>query len=138
MMEHNSEIKIEGGCLCKRLRYSISAMPFDADNCHCRLCQKSTGTVMASWMDFRIEQVSWLSSTPKEYASSETTRRGFCPNCGTSISFRDIDHPQYYTLSIASLDDPNLVAPQYHLHTSSQLKWLDIKDNTPRYTGSRS
>ncbi|ACA84992.1 GFA family protein [Shewanella woodyi] len=139
IMEQDSEVIIEGGCLCRSLRYSITAMPFDADHCHCSLCQKSTGAVVASWMDFRIEQVNWLSSsTPKEYASSETTRRGFCPNCGTSISFRDIGHPQYYTLSIASLDDPNLVAPQYHIHTSNQLRWLNIKDNAPRYTSSRS
>ena len=132
------ETEMQGGCLCGALRYSVSAMPFDADHCHCRMCQKSTGAVIGSWMDFLIEQVTWLCGKPSEYASSDTTRRGFCSTCGTSISFRDTGHPTYYTLSIASLDNPNLVAVKYHIHTDSQVKWLTIEDSIPRYSGSRS
>ncbi|MBE7216803.1 GFA family protein [Shewanella benthica] len=132
------ETEIQGGCLCGALRYSVSEMPFDSDHCHCRMCQKSTGAVVGSWMDFLVEQVTWLCGKPSEYASSDTTRRGFCSTCGTSISFRDTGHPTYYTLSIASLDDPNLVAVKYHIHTDNQLKWLTIEDDLPRYSGSRS
>ncbi|MBL4814363.1 MAG: GFA family protein [Shewanella sp.] len=131
------DTEMQGGCLCGALRYSVSAMPFDSDHCHCRMCQKSTGAVVGSWMDFLVDQVTWLCGKPREYASSDTTRRGFCSTCGTSISFRDTGHPTYYTLSIASLDDPNLVPVKYHIHTDSQLKWLIIEDDLPRYNGSR-
>jgi len=130
-------VAMEGGCLCGALRYRLTAMPFDADHCHCRMCKKSTGAVVGSWMDFLAEQVIWLSGKPTEYASSETTRRGFCSSCGTSISFRDTGYPKYYTLSIASLDNPNLVPVKYHIHTSSQVEWLCIKDDTPKYRGTR-
>jgi len=135
--EKAEPVIMEGGCLCGALRYEVTAKPFDADHCHCRMCQKSTGAVMGSWMDFLVEQVIWLSGKPAEYASSDTTRRGFCSTCGSSISFRDTGYPQYYSLSIASLDDPNLVPVKYHIHTSSQLKWLHIEDNVPKYPNSR-
>lgn len=92
----------------------------------------------ACWMDFKAEQVSWFKGTPKEYASSDTIRRGFCEQCGTSISYRSTQYPDYYTLSTASLDNPNSVPPRYHIYTASQPDWLDICDDLPKYRFSRS
>ncbi|QDF74181.1 MULTISPECIES: GFA family protein [Shewanella] len=129
---------LSGGCLCGALRYRVSAEPFDSDYCHCSQCRKSTGAMAACWMDFKTEQVNWLKGTPKEFASSDTIRRGFCDQCGTSISYRSLDYPDYYTLSIASLDNPNAVAPRYHIHTDQQPDWLIISDNLPKYRQSRS
>ncbi|MCG9755440.1 GFA family protein [Shewanella insulae] len=130
--------QLQGGCLCGALRYKVSAPPFDSDYCHCHQCQKSTGAMAACWMDFKADQVSWLQGTPKEYASSDTIRRGFCQQCGTSISYRSTDYPDYYTLSIASLDDANAVAPRYHIYTDKQPDWLKIADDLPKYRQSRS
>ncbi|MCG9712911.1 GFA family protein [Shewanella insulae] len=130
--------QLQGGCLCGALRYKVSAAPFDSDYCHCSQCQKSTGAMAACWMDFKADQVSWLQGTPKEYASSDTIRRGFCQQCGTSISYRSTDYPDYYTLSIASLDDANAVAPRYHIYTDKQPDWLKIADDLPKYRQSRS
>ncbi|QYJ94387.1 GFA family protein [Shewanella spartinae] len=129
---------LQGGCLCGALRYKVSAQPFDSDYCHCSQCQKSTGAMAACWMDFKAEQVTWLQGAPKEYASSDTIRRGFCQQCGTSISYRSTDYPDYYTLSIASLDDTNAVAPRYHIYTDNQPDWLKIADDLPKYRQSRS
>jgi hypothetical protein len=129
----NDKINMEGGCLCGDIRYRIKGTPFDADHCHCRICQKMTGAVMASWMDFKVEQLTWVSGNPAEYESSKHVRRGFCSKCGTSLSFRDIRHPDYFTLTIASLDNPNQVKPNYHIHTDSQVEWLTIVDDCKRY-----
>ncbi|MBY5991330.1 GFA family protein [Ferrimonas balearica] len=129
---------MEGGCLCGAIRYRLLARPFDADYCHCRQCQKATGAPVGTWMDFKTEQVQWLNETPKEFASSDAIRRGFCPQCGTSLSYRHTDYPQYLTLSIPTLDAPQAVAPNYHIHTASQLPWLELSDPCPRYPGDRS
>ncbi|MEM7126590.1 MAG: GFA family protein [Chloroflexota bacterium] len=129
----NDETKLEGGCLCGAVRYAVSALPFAAEYCHCRMCQKSTGAVVVTWMDFRTEQLIWTKGAPIEYESSEHARRGFCSTCGSTLSFRDTRHPDYITLSIASLDDPNRVQPTYHIYTDSQVKWLNIDDNCKRF-----
>ncbi|MGI2148842.1 GFA family protein [Shewanella baltica] len=73
-----------------------------------------------------------------EFASSELIRRGFCDKCGTSLTYRHIQYPDYSTLSIASLDDANQVQPKYHIYTESQLNWLVIEDNCQRYLQGRS
>lgn len=126
-----------GGCLCGAVRYVAKAPPFAAEYCHCRMCQKGVGSVVVSWMDFKVDQVSWRFDPPTEYLSSETGRRGFCPTCGSTISYRDTRYPDYLTLTIASLDNPNLVTPTYHIYTDSQPDWFKIDDHHPRYPQSR-
>jgi hypothetical protein len=97
------------------------------------MCQKSAGAVFVNWMDFRAEQVTWTSAKPSEFESSETVRRGFCAECGSTLSFRDTRYPEYMTLTIATLDDPNLVKPTRHIYTDSQVKWLTIDDDCIRF-----
>lgn len=129
---------LTGGCLCGAVKYDIDGSPFDADYCHCNICRKNVGAFAVCWMDFRVEQISWISGKPKEFNSSETIRRGFCEQCGTSLSYRSTEYPGYCSLTIASLDNPNQVTPNYHIYTEDQVKWLKIEDNCQRYPKSRS
>lgn len=130
-----SEVKqYTGGCLCGALRYTASAAPFAVDYCHCRMCQRSTGSVVGVWMDFKAQQVEWQGRAAlQEYASSEFARRGFCATCGSTLSFRDTRHEAYISLAITSLDEPQRVAPTYHIYTDSQLSWLKLSDDCRRY-----
>ncbi|MGI3004914.1 GFA family protein [Shewanella algae] len=130
--------ELQGGCLCGAIRYRLEGEPFDADHCYCSQCRKSTGAVVGSWMDFRLEQLTWQGETVREYASSAKIRRGFCPNCGTSLSYRSLDYPEFISLSIASLDDPDRVAPRYHIYCTDKPAWLQITDDCPRYPSHRS
>ncbi|ABM23675.1 MULTISPECIES: GFA family protein [Shewanella] len=132
------EFLLEGGCLCGAIRYRLDGEPFDADYCHCRMCQKSTGSVFGAWMDFKFAQVTWLNGVVTEFASSEFVRRGFCKECGCSLTYRHTQYPDYVTLTIASLDDPNRIRPHYHIYTESQVSWLTIEDNCKRYPQGRS
>lgn len=134
----DKQVNLQGGCLCGAIRYQINAKPFDADYCHCKQCQLSSGAVVMSWMDFKVGQVEWLKGQIKEFASSEKVRRGFCQDCGCSLSYRHTDYADYMTLSIASLDEPNQVSPNYHIYTDNQVSWLKIDDNCKRYKLARS
>ena len=129
---------LTGGCHCGHIRYECNELPFDADHCYCQMCQRTTGAVVASWMDFKISQVKLTGAKIEEFASSEFVRRGFCPKCGCSVSFRDTRHPDYFTLSIASLDNPDLVKVNYHIHTQSKPKWFEVEDKCPRYLKDRT
>ena len=79
-------------------------------------------------------QVTWENSAAlQEFQSSEYARRGFCSCCGSTLSYRDVRHPEYISLAITSLDDPNQVVPTYHIHTDSQLHWFNVADDCKRY-----
>lgn len=131
-------VELTGGCLCGAIRYCIDGAPFDADYCHCRMCQQQTGAPVSAWMDFKVGQVHWLKGKVKEFASSGKVRRGFCPECGSTLTFRDTGYVDYLTLSITSLDNPALVSPRYHIYTQSALDWHCIDDSLPRYGEGRS
>ncbi|QBF84252.1 GFA family protein [Shewanella maritima] len=133
MSETKSEAVLTGGCHCGAIRYQVSAMPFASDYCHCDICKQTTGSVVGAWMDFKVEQVTWLKGKVKEYESSEFVRRGFCEHCGSSLTFRDTRHASYFTLTVTSLDDASKVQPTYHIYTDDQLPWLKIDDNARRY-----
>lgn len=129
----SDEIHLEGGCHCSHIRYRISAMPYNVEYCHCRMCQTSVGAVVVNWMDLRMEQVSWMAAMPEYYASSHDVLRGFCPKCGCSVSFHSRRHPGLITLTVATLDDPNTMKPTQHIYTESQCQWLRIEDDCKRF-----
>ena len=133
----NDELTMDGGCQCGTVRYRVAGAPFAAESCHCRMCQKLAGAMAVCWMDFKVEQVSWMGAEPSEYRSSEHCRRGFCRDCGSSLSFRDARYPEYCTLTIASLDNPNQVKPTYHIYAESQVEWLKIDDDCKRFARDR-
>jgi len=129
----NDRPALDGGCLCGAVRYRANGMPFEAEYCHCRMCQRFTGAAAANWMDFEREQVEWTAGEVQEYASSEFVRRGFCARCGSALTFRDTRYPQYLTLSLVSLDEPDRVRPTRHLFTDSRLEWFRVDDDCKRF-----
>ena len=86
-------------------------------------------------MDYRAEQVSFISGEPAEYASSEHVRRGFCGNCGSTLSFSDLRYPEYASLSIASLDDPNAITPESNVFLRERLHWVKFNEDMRNYDG---
>jgi len=132
-MSESESNKLTGGCLCGAIRYSADTMPFASDYCHCTQCRRSSGGPVGIWMDFKAGQVSWSGTRPTDYASSEHVKRGFCPNCGSSLSYLHSQHPEYVSLTVATLDNPALVTPTYHIFTDSQIPWFEINDSCKRY-----
>ena len=136
-MQEQSDITLEGGCHCGAIRYRLGSMPFDSDFCHCIDCRKATGAPFGVWMDFEQGQVSWLKDQPWQYTSSDKVRRGFCRDCGTSLTYQHLDHPDYLSLSVSTLDEPEAVSPNYHIYTGQSIAWASVDDRLPRYRAER-
>ncbi len=125
--------QLTGSCHCGKVQYTITGQPFAGDYCHCRDCQKITGSPISAWMDFKTTHVTWTKGKPKIYHSSEFIRRGFCDNCGSTLTYNHINHPEFTTIAITSLDNPNLAQPTYHIYTSSKVAWFNVDDQLPRF-----
>jgi hypothetical protein len=127
---------LEGGCLCGAIRYQLTGRPSaeGAGYCHCRRCQCSTGAPVVAWVTYPISALRILQGTPKTYHSTSKAIRQFCETCGTQLFFGFTEGPADIDISIASLDTPENMVPTYHIWTSSQLPWLTIADNLPRFS----
>lgn len=126
-------IPLEGGCLCEAVRYSLRSKPLDAGFCHCRICQQSTGAPSVAWLTLPRESFSYVQGQPSIYLSSSEFQREFCGQCGTQLVFRRRDGAKVLDVTIASLDKPDAIKPQYHIWTQSQISWCDFSDELPRY-----
>ncbi len=124
---------ITGGCLCGAVRYEAREPPHMVHYCHCRMCQKSTGSAFSVSAEFRVDRFQITLGDPTFYKSSDIGRRGFCTNCGSPLFFRynDPDHQSIWVM-IGTLDDPDAALPKQHLCVESQLSWLAINDGLPR------
>ena len=126
----------EGGCLCGHVRFRVTGPANSATNCHCRMCQKAAGAAFVTWAEFSKDNVEWLGAEPTCRASSDAAVRGFCPECGSAVTFEykgadDID------IAIALFDDPNAFLPEDQLWTRSRVSWVTLEPHLPQFKTSR-
>ena len=125
--------EMTGGCACGRVRYSAEIDDFDAYLCHCRMCQRATGSVSIAFVEVEPAKVRWLGE-PDWYDSSPIARRPFCGRCGTSLGFayKQPDRGKM-DLTVASFDDPSRFRPVAHSGAESiHEAWLDTS-SLPRH-----
>jgi hypothetical protein len=133
-----AETIFEGGCLCGAIRYRAAAPPLRAVICHCSICRKHTGAPIASFVHFPIDSFAWLKEQPKRYRSSEFAERGFCSQCGSTVTMHEDVLGDRVQVAIGSLDQPDRVDVNDHVWTQDQISWFDVKDDLPRFRQSSS
>jgi hypothetical protein len=111
----------DGGCQCGKIRYRADGPADRASVCYCRMCQRAAASPYMAFVRFRADAVHW-SSPPAIFASSNLVERGFCRDCGTPLSYRQI-HGPWISLTIASLDDPEAVRPSRKYSAEAALSW---------------
>ena len=126
---------LNGGCMCGAVRYELKSEPYDSGWCHCRTCQLFSGAPAMAFIcvprgDFEWrkgeEQVRWIKT-------SSFGRRAFCSECGTPLQVQ-VDHqPETVDFPIVTLDDPNGVAPEFHIFWVSKVDWFNPGDDLPRH-----
>lgn len=128
-----------GGCCCGAIRYRVAlAATADVTHCHCRLCQRSSGAPLVTWLTVPLDALTWLSGAPRRRRSSAHAERGFCAECGTALTFVSERQPGMLDLTVASLDAPETIAPRAHIWVASAMPWLRIDDDLARHEGDRS
>lgn len=117
--------QMTGGCACGRVRYTARVDSDDAYLCHCRMCQRSTGSVSIAFKNVKAADVTW-EAEPDWYDSSPIARRPYCGSCGTSLGFQFKEGSENLDLTVASFDDPSRFRPMSHFGVESMHRsWLD-------------
>jgi hypothetical protein len=130
MADANDKQTLTGGCLCGAVRYEARPDHREGYYCHCRMCQLAFGNTRAAYFNLRKDQVRWTTEPPQYYASSKFARRGFCPRCGTPLSFEFLDS-QRMDLAIGTLDDPSQFKPTSHFAVESRIAAWHVDDGLP-------
>lgn len=124
--------QMSGGCACGRVRYTATVKPHEAYLCHCRMCQRSTGSVSIAFVNAKLDAMNW-ESEPDWYESSPIARRPYCRECGTSLGFQFKEGSDKMDLTVASFDDPSPFKPKHHFGIESLHRaWINT-EGLPEY-----
>ncbi len=124
-----------GGCLCGAVRYECSAAPLAMGNCHCRDCQRATGSAYAAALLVPRHAVTVTGEVTYYEVTGEsggTVGRGFCPICGSRLFSRP-PNPELMGITAGSLDDPSRFAPAMDIYTASAQPWDRMNPALPKF-----
>lgn len=126
-----------GGCMCGAIRYELkSASPWSV-YCHCDSCRKHTGAPVAALVAGPPEQVRWTAGDRTLYESSPGRFRGFCKDCGTSLTWEAEVNGSWLGIHISTFDQPEQLPPSEHVFHGDSISWVDIGKDLPRHEGSK-
>jgi hypothetical protein len=112
---------LTGGCQCGTIRFAVEEGDLGrASICHCRMCQKAFGAFYGPLVS--APGVRWTRGAPKHFQSSNRANRGFCPDCGTPLTFEPDDGP--VEVAIGAFDHPAAIRPVIQHDLTARLPWL--------------
>jgi len=118
-----------GGCLCGGVRYEVSAEPAMVVHCHCKDCQKATGSMMETAVVVpkdAFKQTGDTKDYPTTGQSGGKVHRHFCPTCGSRL-FAEADAMAGMWIVLAgSMDDASGLKPSAHIFTCHAQPWANI------------
>jgi hypothetical protein len=131
-------MEITGGCLCKAVRYRISAPPIAMRLCWCRLCQyiaAGNATVNVVFPSNAIAIEGELRDYRSVAESGNSMHRRFCPLCGTHVFSESESRPHLIIVRNGTLDDTELLRPGTTIWTSQAPEWAWIDETLPQHAG---
>lgn len=130
--------KLDGHCLCGSISYSCDAEPLFTALCHCKNCQRQTGTSFSIVVgvpdaELRIEgDTLGTIATQGEEHPDQDSNRSFCNACGSPIVTRSEALPGVAILKAGTLNDATWLEPQIEVWGDSAQPWVQQHETRPR------
>ncbi|MDO8973467.1 GFA family protein [Reyranella sp.] len=126
----------EGGCTCRNVRYRLTSKPLFVHCCHCRWCQRDSGTAFAMNAMIEADRVERLGGevevidTPTLSGKGQKISR--CPKCRIAVwSNYAGAGPTVHFVRVGTLDEPDRLPPDIHIFTMSKQPWVALPAGVP-------
>jgi hypothetical protein len=127
----------EGGCACGGVRYRLERRPMFVHCCHCRDCQRQTGSAFVLNALIETDRVSALRGEPARFAMPTESGRPHgidrCPTCGTALWSEYGGLAKLRFVRVGTLDEPSALAPDVHIYARSKVPWITIPSGVPSF-----
>ncbi len=127
----------KGGCLCGAVRYEVDQPPLAEAVCHCKNCQRQSGSAFSVLQVVRAKSFKLTGVEPKCYLdrgdSGNEVQRHFCGTCGSPVYTSQPAAPKLLFVKAGTLDDTSALAPQTHVWCSSAWPWTSIPPDAVRH-----
>ena len=127
---------LTGGCFCGAVRYRLTSPPMFVHCCHCKDCQRQTGTAFilnAIIETDRIEYSGELVPVTMKTDSGRPHDIYRCPKCQIAVWSDYGRRPLIRFVRVGTLDEPGLLPPDVHIFTRSKLPWVGLPKDMPAF-----
>jgi hypothetical protein len=129
---------MEGRCACGEVRYRLSGRPFAVHCCHCRSCQRETGSAFVINGLIESGQVEVLSGSPEKVNTPSDSGKGQlvvrCPSCHVALwsHYGGMGEKAAF-VRVGTLEDPDACPPRVHIFVRSKQPWVVLSDGAPAF-----
>src|SRR5690554_519889 len=120
---------LQGGCFCGAVRYQLTSQPLFVHCCHCRDCQRQTGSAFVINALIETDRITLLSELPEPVAMRTDSGRPHdiyrCSSCSVAL-WSDYGRRPMRFVRVGTLDNPARLAPAVHIFTRSKLPWVQL------------
>ena len=129
---------LEGGCDCGEIRYRLTDTPLFVHCCHCRWCQRETGSAFVLNAMIEADRVEVLKGapividTPSESGKGQKISR--CPTCMIALwsNYGGLGDLARF-VRVGTLDEPDRLPPDVHIYTASKQPWVILPEGVPAF-----
>jgi hypothetical protein len=131
----------EGGCTCREVRYRLTTQPLIVHCCHCRWCQRETGSAFVLNALIETERLVLMCGAPRRVHTPSNSGKGQailrCPRCEIAVWSHYAGAGEKLSfVRVGTLDEPDRFPPDIHIYTESKQPWLRLPDGAravPQY-----
>ena len=126
---------LEGGCACGAVRYRLGSKPMFVHCCHCKDCQRQTGSAFVINALIEADRVEMLASeteavpVPTDSGRPHVIHR--CPTCKVAVFSHYGGVERLSFIRVGTLDEPSALPPDIHIYTRSKLPWVALPAEVP-------
>jgi hypothetical protein len=127
---------LTGHCTCNDVRYRMNDKPLFVHCCHCRWCQRETGTAFALNAMIEADRVTLLHGAPEVVQTPSNSGKGQriwrCPRCRVAVwsNYAGAGDAVHF-VRVGTLDEPDRLPPDIHIYTSSKQPWVVLPAGVP-------
>lgn len=127
----------KGGCLCGAVRYVLKGEPQAAAICHCRHCQRQSGSLFS--LNLFIGETDYDQQGETRFFedrgdSGHPSYRHFCGTCGSPIFTKVSTMPGLVLLKAGTLDSVvNVRPPEVEIYAERAARWLPPIEGAKRF-----
>ncbi len=129
--------EMEGGCACGAVRYRLASAPMFVHCCHCRDCQRQTGSAFVINALIETDRIAVPGAAPEPVTvptdSGRPHRIFRCTGCGTALWSEYGGRHELRFVRVGTLDEPALVLPDVHIYVRSKLPWVRLPDGVAAF-----
>jgi hypothetical protein len=127
----------KGGCACGEVLYRLRSAPLFVHCCHCKDCQRQTGSAFVLNALIETDRVECLSGDPALFRVPTDSGRPHevarCSGCGTAVWSHYGGVKALTFVRVGTLDEPSALPPDVHIYTRSKLPWIVLPSGTPAF-----